>query len=189
MDGVAEQVVGRWESIPARNTVGGCCPLDVEVAFNTYAPANDGEPYMTESETTGVCCFCVPIHEVGLLLTIPEEMTTREMSLGMSLRDLIFVTVDHKRDAEGTLVINQHGTGVEAGRPSTVVQEWRFSRFRDPTMTWEQQTPNRIALEFRKVSRAHSPLSEKFRPKMEMLKAFFFKSPPAGHVAEGASVA
>ena len=187
MDEVAEQVVGRWESIPARNTL-GCCPLDVKVVFNTYAPANDGEPYVTESETTGVWCFCVPIHQVGLLLTIPDDMTTREMTVG-PLRDLTFVTVDHKRDAEGTLVITQHGTGVEEGRPTDVVQEWRFSRIRDPTMTWEQQTPLRVALEFRKVSRAHAPLSEKFRPKMEMLRAFFFESPPAGHVAEGASVA
>ena len=54
------------------------------------------------------------------------------------------------RDAEGTLVVTQRGTGVEEGRPMTVTEEWRFSRVRDATMTWKQHTPNRIAVEFRK---------------------------------------
>lgn len=177
IDEVGNQIVGRWESVPARSCI-ACCVLDIEVAFNTYAPLNDGDPYVTESETTGACCFCFPIHEVGLMHTNPEGMITTEKSVGMSSRELTIVPVHHARDVDGTLVVTERGTGVvQAGRgspmPTTITQKWRLSRIRDSTMTWEQQTPNRVAVEFRKVSRAHATMSERFRAKIEALRRSF----------------
>ena len=90
--------------------------------------------------------------------------------------EMTYVPVHAARDAEGTLVINERGTGHADGRPTTVTHEWRFSRVRDATMTWEQQTPNRMAVEFRKVSRMHAPMSEQFRrAQMLMLQQTFPK--------------
>ena len=100
-------------------------------------------------------------------------MINTEKTLGPPSRELaFFVTVDRARDAEGTLVVTQRGTGVEEGRPMTVTEEWRFSRVRDATMTWKQHTPNRIAVEFRKVSKAPAPLSEAFLTKMQVLRQY-----------------
>ena len=39
-------------------------------------------------------------------------------------------------------------------------------------MTWNQHTPNRIAVEFRKVSKAPAPLSEAFLTKMQVLRQY-----------------
>ena len=172
-DEMGQQVVGHWESIPARTCI-CCCVLDIAAAFNTYAPANDGDPYVTEMESTGTCCFCLPVHQFGLSHSNPERMIRTEKTIGPPSRDMTFVPVHAARDAEGTLVINERGTGYEDGRPTTATQEWRFSRVRDATMTWEQQTPNRMAVEFRKVSRMHAPMSERFRSarsaKMQLLQ-------------------
>ena len=95
----------------------------------------------------------------------------------MSSRELTIVPVHHARDVDGTLVVTERGTGVvQAGRgspmPTTITQKWRLSRIRDSTMTWEQQTPNRVAVEFRKVSRAPAPLSEAFLTKMQVLRQY-----------------
>lgn len=173
IDEWGEQMVGRWESAPTFACVGGCIPINVEVKFNVYGPANDGAPIVGEMESTGDCCFCCPIHQVGLRQWNPENMINTEKTLGPPSRELaFFVTVDRARDAEGTLVVTQRGTGVEEGRPMTVTEEWRFSRVRDATMTWKQHTPNRIAVEFRKVSKAPAPLSEQFLTKMQVLRQY-----------------
>ena len=94
------------------------------------------------------------------LLCSKDSSVSDETRPTTKKKTIFFVqTTGSGKPRNGTLVVTQRGTGVEDGRPMTVTEEWHFSRVRDATMTWKQRTPNRVAVEFRKVSKAPAPPS------------------------------